>query len=81
MSQCHFGAIEMEEVHEFNGFSLFQSPVIHTSRFVVEFQVDWENLRVLCHKNKNGTFWKFKPTYEYMLLECQTNRGSTQLGP
>jgi hypothetical protein len=35
MSQGHLGAIEMEEIHEFDGSTLLESPIIHPSRFVV----------------------------------------------
>ena len=48
VSQRHLCAVEVEEVHEFDGTTFSQSTIVNTPRLVVELNIDREDFRLLC---------------------------------
>lgn len=48
MPQGHLGAIEVEEVHQFNGLALSQSVEVYALRLVVKLELYRIDLDVFC---------------------------------
>lgn len=48
VAKRHFGAVEVEEVHELDRLAVAKSAVVHTARLVVKLEVDWEDFHMLC---------------------------------
>ena len=48
VSQSHFRAVKMEEVHQLNCSAFLQSPIINSTRLVVQLNINREDLDVFC---------------------------------
>jgi len=49
----------VEKVHKLDGSALLKSPIVHTTRLIVELQVDWENFRMLLEGVKKTCIFFF----------------------